>query len=125
MTVSGTGGANDATLGSVANSANETDTGAPVIVLVGDDTFWALGPEGFDRPSLEKIVRRSGHAVVVTGAPLPLSYNIAATCAARWRRNAVLIETQPARRDAWLDFLKSANRQIGFTVCVPGEEATQ
>jgi uncharacterized repeat protein (TIGR01451 family) len=36
VTVSSTGGLNNATLGSVANSANETDTGAPVTVFVGE-----------------------------------------------------------------------------------------
>ena len=36
VTVSATGGANPATLASVANTANETDTGTPVSVLVGE-----------------------------------------------------------------------------------------
>ena len=44
---------------------------SPVITLVGDDMHQALGPDGFDRPSLVQLVKASSAAAIVSSGPDP------------------------------------------------------
>jgi hypothetical protein len=74
---------------------------APWIVILGDDLFDALGPDAFHGPSLDALIMAADRAVMVTCGPDQYFYNVAATHAARDRRNCLLIETLPKQQQAW------------------------
>jgi hypothetical protein len=48
-------------------------------------------------------------------------YNSAATCAARDRLNAVIIETRIEHKDAWLALVQEMAPDAGIAVSVPQE----
>ena len=81
----------------------------PVICIVGDDLHQALGPAGFHRLSLRRVLAGSVALIIVSGEPDPTAYALAATSAAGLcplglGSNAVLIETRPEREGEWLAF---------------------
>jgi hypothetical protein len=80
--------------------------GTPWIVILGDDTFAACGPEAFHGPSLDALITASDQAVLIMSGPEQLAYNVAATHAARDRRNVILIETLPSQQQAWEDRIR-------------------
>jgi hypothetical protein len=91
----------------------------PWIVVLGDDTFDALGPEGFHGPSLNALFGAADEAVIVAGWPERLAYNTAATHAARHRRNVIVIETRTTRHEEWLAALRAVKPDIGALICLP------
>ena len=91
----------------------------PWIVVLGDDTFDALGPEGFHGPSLNALFGAADEAVIVAGWPERLAYNTAATHAARHRRNVIVIETRTTRHEEWLAALRAVKPDIGTLICLP------
>lgn len=96
---------------------------APWIVILGDDLLGALGPDAFHGPSLDALLMAAGQVVLVACGPERLLYNMAATQAARHRRNCILIETQPEQMDAWDARLKAVNSDLPiFYGLVPPEE---
>lgn len=73
----------------------------PWIVTIGDDMHFAWGPRAFAAESLDAAIKAASHGIVITSGPEPYPYRIAATVAVRDRKNALLIETLPHRREEW------------------------
>jgi hypothetical protein len=96
----------------------------PWIVILGDDLFGALGPDAFHRPSLDALIMAAVQVVLVACGLEQLLYNMAATHAARHRRNCILIETLPEQMEAWEARLKAVNSDLPiFYGLVPPEES--
>jgi hypothetical protein len=62
-----------------------------------------------------------GYVGIVATEPVLFIYNAAATCAARDRQNAVVIETRIEHKDAWLALAREMAPNAGITVSVPQE----
>lgn len=84
-------------------------TDKPVLMVVGDDVAVPLGPAGFHRKSLRHFIGRCHAVVVVSCEPLVPLYAMAASCAAGWRRDTLLIESQPRWEQDWIDLVKASN----------------
>jgi hypothetical protein len=74
---------------------------SPWIAMLGDDMGFAIGPDAFGAVSLDRLILDAERAVIVSSGPEPHAYNVAATHAARDRRNCILIETLPPQVEAW------------------------
>ena len=94
----------------------------PWIVVLGDDTFDALGPEGFHGPSLNALFSAADRAVIVAGWPERDAYRTAATHAARGRHNVIVIETRTTQHEAWLAALRAVKPDIGTLICLPAPQ---
>ncbi|MDI2103932.1 MULTISPECIES: hypothetical protein [Bradyrhizobium] len=96
----------------------------PWIVSIGDDFHFAWGPKAFPATSLDAAIRAAGHCVLITSGPDPFPYRVAATVAARDRKNALLIETLPHQKVAWqrrIEFVRGAD-ELPITYCIPEPE---
>lgn len=79
----------------------------PAMVLIGDDTDTAKGPEGFDRPSLVTLAKGcKAHAVIGCEA-LPAIYGRAVAFALRSGSVPLVIETRPEQEIPWITFLQA------------------
>jgi hypothetical protein len=78
-------------------------TDKPIITIIGDDTLTSLGPAGF-HPSIKKLFRAAGAAVIIACAAEQKFYAIAATVAVLERRNAVIVECRTERELEWHAF---------------------
>lgn len=88
---------------------------APWIVVLGDDNFaGAFGPSSFDGESLDRLICEADHVVLIDSGPEPYAYNTAATAAAKYRKNAVVIETLPEVSDAWHDRIMAIKPGVGL-----------
>jgi uncharacterized repeat protein (TIGR01451 family) len=111
VTVSGTGGANDATLGSVANSANETDTGAAAAVLVGEQLTIS---EAFTTG----VASNYASSLSCTGNATPLAGNVLTVTAGD---QAIVCTQVNSRIAATLTLRKTwVNATVGNAVTVSG-----
>lgn len=93
-------------------------TDAPWIVILGDDTIAAIGPDGFHGPSLDELIAAAARVVLISAFPEQNFYNAAATYAAYYRQNVILIETLPEQQDAWRDKLQSVKSEIPILFCM-------
>jgi hypothetical protein len=89
----------------------------PNIVIVGDDMHEAKGPDAFHRKSLARFIRRASGAVVVSCAPLPTAYRAAATHAALFRQDILIIETRLQFEPAWKTFVETHHPGIALLLC--------
>jgi hypothetical protein len=97
---------------------------SPFIVVIGDDLALAWGPAAFGADSLDRVIKAAGHCVLITSGPDPFPYRIAATAAARDRKNVLLIETRPNQQLAWLDRIEALRgKGLPMTQCVPEPES--
>jgi hypothetical protein len=99
---------------------------SPWIIVVGDDMHFAWGPEAFPEDSLNAAIKAANHFVIVTSGPAPMPYKVAATVAARDRKNALLIESLPHQQEAWLsriEAIRGDNPPILMSVPQPSEGA--
>ena len=78
----------------------------PMITLIADDLDAALGPDGFHRKSLRRLIREAGCAVIVSSGPEERVYQTAAATAVVMRQPVVLIETRIEQELPWLDFVQ-------------------
>jgi hypothetical protein len=92
-------------------------TGRPLIALIGDDMFSAMGPTGFDQPSLRRLIAGCAAGAVVSSGPDERPYKSAATNAVLLRQNVVIVETRPEREIEWVNFLRDARPEIGLLIC--------
>lgn len=95
--------------------------GRAVLALIGDDTGKSLGPSGFHKTSLRRLVKWADLAMIATVAA-PRLYAYAATMPTSFGLNALVVETPLSGVQAWADFLTDANPQIHVTVgrCIGG-----
>src|SRR5689334_1425767 len=80
------------------------DETRPMLFVVGDDLTLADGPAAFHRKTLRKLLGRAVFVGVLPGAPDRAFYGRAVKAALASRGWAVLVETQPQQRDAWVRF---------------------
>lgn len=83
--------------------------GGPRIMVVGDDTHTPMGPSGFHRKGLRRFIAGCHAVAIVSCEPLVSLYAMVATCAAGFRRDALLIESQPEHEQAWIELVRAAN----------------
>lgn len=94
-------------------------TGQPWIVFIQDDPKpgnLSLGPEGFDRKSLETAIQAATLAAVMASDPIAEIYGRVANEAVVRHNNAVLIETWLMHEDQWTDLIKSTKPDIQLAV---------
>jgi hypothetical protein len=96
-------------------------SGRPSVILIGDDLACSTGPDGFHEESVRAALKDARFVGIVATEPLLYIYNSAATCAARDRLNAVIIETRIEHKDAWLALVQEMARDAGIAVSVPQE----
>jgi hypothetical protein len=82
------------------------------IVIVGDDTNRALGPDGFHKPSMRRLFQLATETAVISSAPPEHVYAGMATLAALARRFVVIVETRPEQEIAWVEFIQAANPNL-------------
>lgn len=88
----------------------------PVVTLIGDDTEKAIGPNGFHRKSLRRLVRWADNAVMVACAPAPALYACASIMATCLRFKTLIIETRLEQEQAWIDWVTAANPEIRLLI---------
>ena len=89
----------------------------PNIVIVGDDMREAKGPDAFHRKSLVRFIKRASGAVIVSSAPVTAAYAAAATNAALFRQDIIIIETRLQFEPAWKDFIETHHQGIALLLC--------
>lgn len=89
----------------------------PNVVIVGDDMAEAKGPTAFHRKSLVRFIKRASGAVIVSCAPLPAAYAAAATNAALFRQDILIVETRLQFEPAWKTFVESHHPGIAMLLC--------
>ncbi len=89
----------------------------PFIAIVGDDTDRAVGPDTFDRTSLNRLIQMADRAAVVAGAPDPGVYEGLSALAASLGYNILIIETQPEQEIAWIKAVEQAKADLPLVVC--------
>jgi hypothetical protein len=89
----------------------------PNIVIVGDDMHEAKGPDAFHRKSLVRFIKRASGAVIVSCAPLLAAYAAAATNAAVFRQDVVIVETRLEFEPAWKTFIETHHPGIALLLC--------
>lgn len=72
----------------------------PFIVMVGDDTDCALGPDQYDSKALDRLIGMADGVAIVSCAPPPEAYSSIALMAMA-QRNGLIIETRPEQEIAW------------------------
>lgn len=78
----------------------------PAIVLIGDDTDRADGPNGFHLPSVRRAIRACSAFAVISSAPQPDIYSGIAATAALTRRNVMIVETRLEQELPWLGLIQ-------------------
>lgn len=96
-------------------------SGAPVIAIIGDDTVRSVGPDGFHRKSLRRLVKSAAVAVVMVGLS-DEAYLEAASWAVLKRKNVVIVETRTAHELVWTGFLRDLNPDLGVLVVLDRSE---
>lgn len=84
------------------------------IVIVGDDTNRALGPDGFHKTSMRRLFQLATETAVISSAPPEHVYAGMATLAALARRFVVIVETRPEQEIAWVEFIQAANPNLSI-----------
>lgn len=92
----------------------------PCIALIGDDMHTSLGPDGFHRKSLRRLIERCSAAGVMVGLE-PQAYQRVCTNAVLLRQNVVIVETRTQHEIEWVNFLREVNPQIGMLVAYDAE----
>lgn len=80
----------------------------PLVAVIGDDIDKALGPAGFHRVALRKLINAADNAIILSAAPDPAIYATATAVAGITRRSVVLIETRPEQEIPWGEFIQKA-----------------
>lgn len=89
----------------------------PNIVIVGDDMHEAKGPDAFHRKSLVRFIKRASGAVIVSSAPVTAAYAAAATNAALFRQDIIIVETRLEFEPAWKTFIETYHPGIALLLC--------
>jgi len=79
----------------------EVPTGRPLISIIGDDLHVAMGPAGFHRKSVRRLLAASRFISIVAAEPQVLAYATPALGAAGLGVNGTIIETRPEFELQW------------------------
>jgi hypothetical protein len=98
---------------------------SPWIVSIGDDMHFAWGPQAFPTDSLDAAISAANQCVLITSGPDKFPYRLAATSAARDRKNVLLIETRPSQQEAWQSRIESirGDQTLPIFFSIPAPEA--
>lgn len=109
----------DVAWASIAQRAGRFDLplDKPTITVIGDDLHEALGPSGFHRRSVRKVIAASRVVAVVACEPMLLAYAAAATAAAGFGLNGTVIETRPEQEMQWIALVKAENPSAQLIIC--------
>lgn len=88
----------------------------PFIVMVGDDTDCALGPDQYDRTALDRLIGMADGVAIVSCAPLPEVYSSIALMYLA-QRNGLIIETRPEQEIAWTNRVQAVRPEMPILFC--------
>ena len=89
----------------------------PWVAIIGDDLDRSLGPGGFHKVSIRKLLKRAHGCSIVSSAAMPNVYAAAAAMAGTCRRNTVLIETTPLHELPWIEMVQRARPRLPILCC--------
>lgn len=107
-----------------SQEAFELPPSDPFIAVVGDDLFRSLGPDGFNDESIRKLLNAAGYIGIITCDPIIRVYAEAVTMAAKYRKNAVIIETQPEHGREWCQLARTINTRASVRIAHSEGEST-
>lgn len=76
------------------------DNGPPAVMVICDDMHASLGPTGFPKASLHRLIRACDAFAVISSEAVPCIYGAAAALAVAGKR-VMLIETRPEHEIPW------------------------
>ncbi|MCJ2065187.1 hypothetical protein MKK63_21075 [Methylobacterium sp. J-088] len=79
----------------------EIPKGRPLVSIIGDDLDTAMGPAGFHRKSIRRLLAASRFISIVAAEPQVLAYATPALAAAGLGVNGTIIETRPEFELQW------------------------
>lgn len=88
----------------------------PFIVMVGDDTDCALGPDQYDRTTLDRLIGMADGVAIISCAPPPEAYSSIALMAMA-QRNGLIIETRPEQKIAWTNRVQAVCPEMPILLC--------
>ena len=88
----------------------------PFIVMVGDDTDCALGPDQYDGKALDRLIGMADGVAIISCAPPPEAYSSIALIAMA-QRNGLIIETRPEQEIAWTNRVQSVCPEMPILLC--------
>jgi len=88
----------------------------PFIIMVGDDTDRALGPDQYNSAHLERMIGMIDGVAIISSAPPPEAYSSIAMMAVVGR-NGLIIETRPEQEIAWTNFVQSVRPDMPILLC--------
>lgn len=88
----------------------------PLICIVGDDTDRALGPAGFHRGSLRRLIRSADRGMLISSAPELQLYEAAALAAYLTGGTIIVVETRLEQEIPWLEFMQRASPGLPLIV---------
>lgn len=88
----------------------------PFIVMVGDDTDCALGPDQYDSKSLDRLIGMADGVAIISCAPPPEAYSSIALMAMA-QRNGLIIETRPEQEIAWTNRVQAVCPEMPILLC--------
>lgn len=90
----------------------------PFIVIVGDDTNVALGPDQYDRAALERLIGMVDGVAIISSAPPAEAYASIAMMAVV-NCNGLIIETRSEQEIAWTNLVQTVRPQMPILLCTP------
>jgi hypothetical protein len=88
----------------------------PFIVMVGDDTDCALGPDQYDSKALDRLIGMADGVAIIACAPPPEAYSSIALMAMA-QRNGLIIETRPEQEIAWTQRVQAVCPEMPILLC--------
>lgn len=88
----------------------------PFIVMVGDDTDSALGPDQYDRAALERLIGLVDGVAIISSAPPPEAYASIAMMAVA-DCTGLIIETRPEQEVAWTNLVQEVRPDMPILLC--------
>ena len=89
--------------------------------LLADDTGVAVGPTGFDRGSLRRLLAGADTVIVHAWALEPFIYSVAVNEAVFLRRDVVVVETRRSHEKEWITMVQGLKKpRIVITTPVGG-----
>lgn len=88
----------------------------PFIVMVGDDTDCALGPDQYDSKALDRLIGMADGVAIISCAPPPEAYSSIALMAMA-QRNGLIIETRPEQEIAWTNRVQAVCPKMPILLC--------
>lgn len=90
----------------------------PFIVIVGDDTDAAFGPDQYDRAVLERLIGMVDGVAIISSAPPAEAYaSIAMMTVVDC--NGLIIETRPEQEIAWTNLVQAVRPDMPILLCTP------